>query len=197
MPDFTDNYLLPFPTEEEFGDGSNMLEELARAVDPLIVAQNARVTELSSRPTVIRNRATDQAISTAFPTLAWDNVSVNNFSAVNMATPAAGAHPIAGIYPAMWRFDLYVNFVATAPVLGDRREVNVEQRQTLPGFTFIQVPRRWTNVQVETNTGGEMISLSGCTVIDRPAEFVAGMTFAVNGAVKAGSRFALTRIRSV
>lgn len=197
MPDFTDDFLLPFPTDEEYGDGSNGLEELARAVDPAIVAQNTRITTLATRPTVIRTRTVDLAISTSFPTLTWDGVPHNNFSAVNMATPAVGAHPVAGVYPALWRFDLFVIYQATAPVLGAYRETYVAQRQTLPGFTFIQEPRRWVNVQLETNTGGENISISGATVLDRPAEFLALMSFAVAGAVKAGSRFCLTRIRSV
>lgn len=197
MPDFTDNYLIPFPTAEEFGDGSNMLEEEARAVDPLIVAQNARITALATRPTVIRNRATDLALVGSFPVITWDNQSHNNFGAVNMETPAVGAHPVAGVYPALWRFDLFLVYQATAPVLGDRREIRVTQNQTLPGFTFIQTPRRWRSVQVETNTGGENLSLSGATVLDRPAIFQAEVSFAVAGSIKAGSRFALTRIRSV
>lgn len=197
MPDFTDEFLLPFPTEEEYGDGANMLEELARAVDPLIVAQNARVTALATRPTVIRNRATDLAIATPFPTLTWDNQSHNNFSAVDFITPAVGAHPVAGVYPALWRIDLYVLFIATAPVLGDHREVYIAQLQTLPGFTFVQEPRRWRAVQTDSNTGGEHMSVSAATVLQSPAEFQARMSFAVNGNVKAGSRMALTRIRSV
>lgn len=198
MPDFTDNYLLPFPTEEEFGDGSNFLEELARAIDPLIVAQNTRVTTLSTRPTVIRNRATDQAVSTSFPTVTWDAVPHNNFSAVNFETPAPGAHPVAGVYPALWRFDLWLFFVATAPVLGDTRSCTVSQQQTLPGVTGLTQTRSWTNDgQIETNTGGEYMALSGATVIDRPATFVVSMSFAPAGNIKAGTRMALTRIRSV
>lgn len=197
MPDFTDEYLLPFPTEEEYGDGSNMLEELARAIDPLIVAQNARVTTLNTRPTVIRNRATDQAVATSFPVVTWDNQSHNNFSAVNFETPAPGAHPVAGIYPALWRFDLWLFFIATAPVLGDTRHCEVNQQQILPGTTGLVQTRSWTNDQIETNTGGEYMSLSGATLLDRPATFTVRMSFAVNGNIKAGTRMGLTRIRSV
>lgn len=197
MPDFTFDHLLPYPTPEEYGDGSNMLEELARAVDPLIVAQNTRITTLATRPTVIRNRATDQAVSTSFPTVTWDNQSHNNFSAINFETPAVGAHPVAGVYPALWRFDLYLNFVATAPVLGDTRHCRVQQQQILPGVTGLTVTREWENDQIETNTGGEFMSVSGATLLDRPAAFVAQMFFAVNGNIKLGTRMALTRIRSV
>lgn len=198
MPDFTERYLLPYPTEEEFGDGSNMLEELARAVDPLIVAENTRVTTLATRPTVIRNRATDQAVASAFPTVTWDAVPHNNFSATNFETPAAGAHPVAGIYPALWRFDLWLFFIATAPVLGDTRHCSVIQSQLLPGVTGLTQTREWANDgQIETNTGGEYMSLSGATVLDRPATFTVHMSFAPNGNIKAGTRMGLTRIRSV
>ena len=194
MPDYTADHLIPFPTGEEFGDGALGLEEMARAVDTLIEAQNDRLSVLATRPTVIRNRATDLAIATSFPDITWDNESHNNFGAVDFTTPEEGAHPVAGVYPALWRVDLFLHFIATAPVLGDGRSISVGQYQVVTGTTLT---KWWQNNQWETNTGGEYMSVSGITLLDRPASFVAEMSFAPNGNVKAGSRMALTRIRSV
>lgn len=195
MPDYTDPYLIPFPTAEEFGDGALGLEEMARVVDTLHEEQVARLTSLSTRPTVIRRRSTDQAAS-GFHTITWDATDHNNFTATNFATPVEGGHPVAGVYPALWRFDVWVSFIASAPVTGDDYRLSISLSQALPGETFSQTTRQWSVNARENGTGGEYLKANGAVLLATPGEFTNRLEVPA-GNVKAGSWMSLTRIRSV
>lgn len=196
MPDFTDPWLIPYPLADEYGDGSSQIEAMARAVDPLIVSADARITALASRPILIRRRSADVALAAGMRAITFDTVDENNFSAVGLNTPAAGAHPIAGVYPALWRMDCFVSFVATAPVLGDGRvlEVNVWQVNTSTGKrTKVRVFR---DAGVETNTTGCFLRASGTILADRATEFDPQASLG-GGTFKAGSWISLHRVRGV
>lgn len=197
MPDYTDPYLIPFPTPEEYGDGANGLEEAALVVDTLYAQQAARLTTLSTRPTVIRRRAVDQAWVAGSGTVTWDTVDHNNFSAVNFVTPAVGAHPVAGVYPALWRFDFWIHYIGTGPTTGGQYDAEVELRQALPGETFVGITRSWDFYARESGTGGEYLKGNGAMLLASPGELQLELFFGHNGNVKAGSWMSLTRIRSV
>jgi hypothetical protein len=205
MPDYTDPALLPFPTDEDYGDGSNYLEELARAVDPLIVAENARLAALALKPTCIRNRTTTQAYTSGNMVLDFNVIHHDNFSPVVSAvdgwtTPAAGVG-VAGRYPAIWRFDLWVSVITTTVTVGDGRTLMLDLWQMSDALGREDVSRTWDALAVETNTGGEYLQLSGAAMLDRPGRFLprynAGGLSAGAGNIQAGSFMSLTRIRGI
>jgi hypothetical protein len=195
VPDYTDPYLIPYPVEEDFAEGSHHLEEMARSVDSLHAAQAARLTTLSTRPTVIRRRGSNLPIS--FGSITFDTTDHNNFSAVDFTTPAVGAHPVAGVYPALWRLDAWVHFIPTAATIGAALSFEVELRQALPGESSLQITRVYTTYQRDTNTGGEYLPLSVAVLLDSPGTFTNDF-FSGSGAgnVQTGSWMSLTRIRS-
>jgi hypothetical protein len=197
MPDYTDPYLIPFPTEEEFGDGSNGLEEMARAVDALHGGMVSRLTPLSTKPTLIRRQSADLAYAgTGFFSVTFNTEDHNNASMTAWFTPAVGAHPVAGVYPALWRFDLWIWLDATTETLGTEYFAEVEMWQLLPGESFTRQTRSWESHIIESATGGEYMSVSGAAVLDAPAEFRPKLTGAA-GLIKAGSNMSLTRIRGI
>lgn len=197
MPDFTDPYLIPFPTEEEYGDGANGLEEMARVVDTLHAQQAARLTTLSTRPTLIRRRSADVAWVAGSGAISFDTADHNNYSGTNFATPAVGVHPVAGVYPALWRFDFWVHYIGTAPTTGSQYDAEVELRQALPGETFVAITRIWEFHQRESGTGGEYLKGNGAMLLTSPGELIPEFFFGFNGTIKAGSWMSLTRIRGV
>lgn len=206
MPDYTDPYLIPFPTEEEYGDGSNGLEEMARVIDAQQVAENARLATLATKPTHIRTRTTTQAYTSGFMTLDFNVQHHDNFAPVISAvdgwrTPAVGAHPVAGVYPAIWRLDLFVFVITTAVTVGDVRQVLIEQWQMSDALARETIAREYTEEGVETNTGGEYVNLSCIAWLDRPARFrpryLGAGASAGAGNIQAGSWMSITRIRGL
>lgn len=201
MPDYTDPHLIPFPTEEDYGDGSNYLEEAARVIDPLQVALSARLTALSTKPTVIRNRTTNQAFTSGtvidFSNSHHDNFSPVISSTLGWSTPAVGAHPVAGVYPAIWRLDLWVFSVETAPTLGDGHVLEVEQWQMSDALGREDIARQYTTQATDTTTGGEYLSLSFMAALSRPARFLPKHGATAIGNIQAGSWMSMTRIRSI
>lgn len=197
MPDFTDPYLIPFPTEEEYGDGSNGLEELARVVDTLHGGMVARVTPLSTKPTLIRRQSVDAAYSgTGFSAVTFNTQDHNNAALTEWFTPQPGAHPVAGVYPALWRVDMWIWLDATTETLGTEYFAEIEMWQVTPGVTFTELTRQWESHVIETATGGEYMAISAAAAIDRPAEFRPKLTGAA-GTFKGGSWMSMTRIRSI
>lgn len=197
MPDFTDPYLIPYPTEEEYGDGANGLEEMARVIDSLHGGMVAQLTPLSTKPTLIRRQSSDTAYAgTAFSAVTFNTEDHNNASLTAWFTPAAGAHPVAGVYPALWRVDLWIWLDATTETLGTEYFAEIEMHQVLIGETFSRMTRSWESHIVETATGGEYMAVSGAVVLDQPAEFRPKLT-GVAGTFKAGSQMSMTRIRGI
>lgn len=197
MPDYTDPYLIPFPTEEEYGDGANGLEEMARAIDTIHGGMVARLAPLSTKPTLIRRQSTDLAYAgTGFMAVTFNTEDHNNASLTAWVTPAAGAHPVAGVYPALWRVDLWIWLDATTETLGNEYFAEIEMEQVLVGDTFSSMSRNWESHIVETATGGEYMAVSGAVVLDQPATFTPRLTGAA-GVIKAGSNMSMTRIRGI
>lgn len=197
MPDYTDPYLIPYPTEEEYGDGANGLEEMARVVDDLHAGMVARITPLSTKPTLIRRQSSDTAYAgTGFSAVTFNTQDHNNASLVEWFTPQPGAHPVAGVYPAFWRVDLWIWLDATTETLGNEYFAEIEMWQVTPGDAFTTLTRQWESHIIETATGGEYMAVSAAAVIDRPAEFRPKLTGAA-GTFKAGSQMSMTRIRSI
>jgi hypothetical protein len=203
MPDYTDPWLLPFPRTAEFADGASQIEALARAVDPLLVAQDARITALSTRPTYIRRRSADVAWGVG-NTLDFNTTDKNNASFTgstnNMTTPAVGAHAVGGLYPAVWRFDCNTWFVATTPVVGDTRRISCSVQKFDPAFGSLRTWKFLDDTGIEANNGivlGHYNKISLCFVLDRPATFTITASWVVAGTFKANSFMSLTRIRSV
>lgn len=197
MPDYTDPYLIPFPTEEEYGDGANGLEEMARVVDTLHGSMVAQLTPLSTKPTLIRRQAVDLAYAgSGFTPVTFNTEDHNNASLTAWVTPAAGAHPVAGVYPALWRVDAWIFLDATVETLGTEYFFEIEMTQLLVGETFSRQTRSWESHVIETATAGEYMALSGAVVLDVPATFTPKLTGAA-GNIKAGSWMSLTRIRGI
>lgn len=203
MPDFTDPWLIPYPaTGHEFADGSSQLEAMARAIDPIMVQQDARITALGTRPTYIRRRSADVAWAVGND-LNFDTTDHNNAvftgSVHEFTTPQVGAHAVGGLYPAIWRFDCNTFFIAGVPVVGDTRRLSVDVRRFNPATGSTQNWRSFEDNSIEANNGvggGHYNHLSGCLLLDRPVTFRVSASWVVNGTFKANSFFALTRIRS-
>lgn len=208
MPDYTDPWLIPFPTPQEFADGSNQIEVMARAIDPLLVAQDARITALDTRPTLIARRSADVAFVPGDP-IVFNTVDHNNASIVitsdgfrdNYVTPQPGAHAVAGVYPAIWRFDLNIYFTAGVPVAGDTYSARVDVEAYDPARGGQGVLRSFQTQEFEANAGvvaGSYLVCSGCVMLPSPGTFIPILGgVVVNGTFKANSFFSMTRIRSV
>ncbi len=197
MPDFTDPYLIPFPVEEDYGDGANNLEEMAHAIEGVHIGMVARLAPLSTKPTLIRRQSSDVAYGgSAFSPVTFNTQDHNNAAMTEWFTPAVGAHPVAGVYPALWRVDMWIWLDATTETLGTEYYSEIEMWQLLPGATSLALTRHWESHIVETATGGEYMAISGAAVLDSPAEFRPKMT-GVAGTFKAGSHMSLTRIRGI
>jgi hypothetical protein len=197
MPDYTDPYLIPYPTEEEYGDGASGLEEMARVIDTLHGGMVAQLTPLSTKPTLIQRQSTDVAYAgTGFFTVTFNTTDHNNAAMTPWVTPAVGAHPVAGVYPALWRVDLWIWLDATTETLGTEYFSEIEMHQLLPGESFTQMTRNWESHIIETATGGEYMAVSGAAVLTSPATFIPKLT-GVAGNIKAGSWMSLTRIRGI
>lgn len=197
MPDFTDPYLIPYPVEEDFGDGANDLEEMARSIEGVHAGMVARLAPLSTKPTLIRRQSSDVAYAgTAFSAVTFNTEDHNNAALTAWFTPAAGAHPVAGVYPALWRVDLWIWLDATTETLGTEYYSELEMWQLLPGESQLRLSRKWESHIVETATGGEYLATSGAVVLDAPAEFRPKLTGSA-GTFKAGSHMSMTRIRGI
>jgi hypothetical protein len=202
VPDYTDPYLIPYPLADEYGDGSSQIEAMARAIDPLMVAEDARIAALAVRPTLIRRRSADVAW-TVGTDLDFNTADHNNAvftgSVDTYQTPAVGAHAVGGLYPAIWRFEVNTFFIATAPVVGDTRRIEVVVRRFDPATGTTRTWRTFEDNSIEANNGiggGHYNHLSGCLLLDRPVEFRIDAFWTVAGTFKANSFFSLTRIRS-
>lgn len=202
MPDYTDPWLIPYPRTEEYADGASQLEAMARAIDPFFVAQDARLSTLSTRPTYIRRRSADVAWGVG-NTLDFNTTDKNNASFTGsldtMNTPAVGAHPVGGLYPAIWRFDCNTYFVATTPVVGDTRRIELGVEKYNPANGAVSAWRFLQDTGIEANNGvlgGHFNKISTCFLLDRPAIFSVTASWVVAGTFKAQSFMSLTRIRS-
>ncbi len=211
MPDYTDPWLLPFPDREEYGAGAHDIEELARAVDPLLVAQDARITALATRPTFQARRMGDQAWVAGDPivfnAVEHDNcgvvVTTNDDGNNVYATPEPGAHAVAGVYPAIWRVYLNVYFVASAPSAGSSYQASCPVSAYDPaegGLDELFPSSEPVTDETEPNAGvvgGVYLDLNYCVALPSPGTFIPLFNASANGTFKAFSYFGLTRIRSV
>lgn len=202
MPDFTDPWLLPFPKADEYGDGASQIEALARAADALFVVQDARMTALAARPTYIRRRSADVAWSPG-NTLDFNTTDKNNATftgATNtMNTPAVGADPVGGLYPAIWRFDCNTYFVPTVSTVGESRQITLTTKKYNPANGAVSTWRVFDDTGIEANNGvlgGHYNKLSLCLLLDRPTIFTLTSIWTSAGTFKANSFISLTRIRS-
>jgi len=211
VPDYTDPWLLPFPGREDHGAGAEDIEALARAVDPLLVAQDARLTALATRPTLIVRRSADVAYVTGDP-LSFNTTDHSNAGILVttdedgdalFVTPEEGAHPVAGVYPAVWRVNANLFFVASAPVAGSgyRFICTVSAYDPSTGGLGRIFPLSEPSVdETEAAAGivsGSYLNLSYCVVLPSQGSFVASFSASVNGTIKANSFFSLTRIRGL